>query len=92
MGYESWKCEKERERIMAKIINAIFEDGVFKPTQNVEVKEHEKVAIKIVSLDEWQARFNRIIEKIHQKAGQYHYGEIESDISEAMKNLSHYHF
>ncbi len=66
---------------MSNIIDAIFENGVFKPLQKVEVKEHEKVAIKIISLDEWQRRFNRIIEKIHKKAAQYTSEEIESDIS-----------
>lgn len=70
---------------MSKVINAIFEKGVFKPLQDVDVKEHEKVAIKIISLDEWQSRFNRIIEKIHKKAAQYTSEEIESDISNAIK-------
>lgn len=70
---------------MSKVIDAIFENGVFKPLQGVEVKEHEKVAIKIISLDEWQNRFNRIIEKIHKKAAQYTSEEIESDISDAIR-------
>lgn len=70
---------------MSKVIDAIFENGVFKPLQHVDVKEHEKVAIKIVSLDEWQNRFSRIIEKIHEKAAQYTPEEIESDISSAIK-------
>lgn len=72
---------------MSKVIEAVFEDGVFKPLQNVEVKEHEKVAIKIISLDEWQARFNRIIEKIHKKTVKYSSEEIESDIAEAIKEV-----
>ena len=70
---------------MSKVIDAIFENGVFKPLQHVEVKEHERVAIKIISLDEWQNRFNRIIEKIHEKAAQYTPEEIESDISRAIR-------
>jgi predicted DNA-binding antitoxin AbrB/MazE fold protein len=72
---------------MSKVIDAVFENGVFKPLQDVEVKEHEKVAIKIISLDEWQRRFNRIIEKIHKKAAQYTSEEIESDISDAIKEV-----
>jgi predicted DNA-binding antitoxin AbrB/MazE fold protein len=72
---------------MSKIIDAIFENGVFKPLQNVDVKEHEKVAIKIISLDEWQSRFNRIIKKIHKKAAQYTSEEIESNISNAIKEV-----
>lgn len=70
---------------MSKVIDAIFENGVFKPLQDVDVKEQEKVAIKIISLDEWQSRFNRIIEKIHKKSAQYTSQEIESDISNAIK-------
>lgn len=70
---------------MTKIISAIFENGVFKPLQEVDVKEHEKVEIKIFSRDEWQNRFNRIIEKIHKKASKYTSVEIEADIAQAIK-------
>jgi predicted DNA-binding antitoxin AbrB/MazE fold protein len=72
---------------MPKVIDAVYENGVFKPLEDVEVKEHEKVAIKIISLDEWQNRFNRIIEKIHKKAAQYSSEEIEHDISQAIKEV-----
>jgi len=72
---------------MSKVIDAVFENGVFKPLEAVEVKEHEKVAIKIVSLDEWQNRFNRIIDKIHKKAAQYTSEEIENDIPRATKEV-----
>lgn len=72
---------------MSRVIDAVFENGVFKPLQDVEVREHEKVAIKIVSLDEWQNRFNKIIEKIHKKAAQYTPEEIEADISYAIKEV-----
>ena len=72
---------------MSKIIDAIFEDGVFKPIQTVEVKEHEKVSLKIISVDEWQARFNRIIEKIQKKSVRYSSQEIESDISQAITEI-----
>ena len=72
---------------MSKVINAVFENGVFKPLQHVEVKEHEKVAIKIISLEEWQHRFDRIIERIHEKAVQYTPEEIESDITHTVKEV-----
>lgn len=72
---------------MSKVIDAVFEEGVFKPLQDIDVKEHEKVSIKIISLDEWQNRFNRIIEKIHKKAAQYAPEEIESDIAQAIKEV-----
>lgn len=72
---------------MPKVIDAVYENGVFKPLGDVEVKEHEKVAIKVVSLDEWQNRFNRIIAKIRKKAAQYSSEEIEQDISQAIKEV-----
>ena len=32
---------------MSKVITAIFENGVFKPLEKVDVKEHQRVEIKI---------------------------------------------
>jgi predicted DNA-binding antitoxin AbrB/MazE fold protein len=72
---------------MTEIINAIFENGVFKPLEKVEMKDHEKVIIKIHSLDQWQSRFDRVIEKIHKKAQQYTPEEIATDIYQAIKEV-----
>lgn len=72
---------------MSQVINAIFEDGVFKPLQEVQIKEHEKVEIKIISLDKWQDRFNHIIEKMHKKAVQYTSEEIDADIARTIKEV-----
>jgi predicted DNA-binding antitoxin AbrB/MazE fold protein len=72
---------------MERLINAVFENGVFRPTQDVQVREHEKVTIKIVSHDDWQRRFDCIIEKIHQKAAHFSADEIEADIVTAIKKV-----
>jgi len=72
---------------MAEVINAIFENGVFKPLEKIEMKEHEKVTIKILSLDQWESRFDHVIEKIHKKAKQYTPEGIETDISQAIKEV-----
>ena len=48
------------------------------------------MTIKILSLDQWQTRFNRIIEKIHKRSNQYTPDtpeEIETDISQAIKEV-----
>ena len=34
---------------MTKVINAIFEDGVIKPLEKVDIKEHEKIRIIITN-------------------------------------------
>ena len=72
---------------MAEVINAVFVNGVFKPLDKIEMKENEKVTIKILSLDQWQSRFNRVIEKIQKRANQYTPEEIEIDISQAIKEV-----
>ena len=79
--------QKGWEKTMSKVIDAIYENGVFKPLEKVDIKEHEKVEIKIVSRDDWQLRFDRIIGKIHQKASQFSPEEIEADIAGAMKEV-----
>jgi len=72
---------------MSKVIDAVYENGVFKPLEEVEIKEHERVAIKVISLNEWQKRFNSIIEKIHKRTTQYSPEEIETDIAQAIKEV-----
>ncbi|MGR3177662.1 MAG: antitoxin family protein, partial [Candidatus Anammoxibacter sp.] len=34
-------------------IKAIFENGVFKPLQKIDLNEHEKVEIRVLANDEW---------------------------------------
>ena len=72
---------------MAEVIHAVFENGVFKLLEKIEMKENEKVTIKILSLDQWQSRFNRVIEKIQKRANQYTPEEIEIDIFQAIKEV-----
>ncbi len=50
----------------------------------MQLKEHEKVEIKILSHDEWEKRFNLVMEKIHERAKNYSLEEIESDITTAI--------
>lgn len=70
---------------MSKVITAIFENGVLKPLQDVQLKEHETVEIKILAHDEWEKRFNLVMEKIHKRAEHYSPEEIESDIATSIK-------
>lgn len=72
---------------MSQLINAIYENGVFKPLEKVKVKEHEKVEIKILSRDEWQMRFDRIVKKIHKKTSSFSAEEIETEIAAAVKEV-----
>jgi predicted DNA-binding antitoxin AbrB/MazE fold protein len=70
---------------MSKVVNAVFENGVLKPLQKIDLKEHEQVELKILSHDEWQKRFDTVIRKIHARSSQYTSEEIESDIAHAVR-------
>jgi len=72
---------------MFRTIEAIYEDGVFKPLEKIDVKEHERVEIRILSRDEWQKRFNNLLKKIHKKTAQYPSEEIETDIARAIEEV-----
>ena len=72
---------------MPEIINAVFENGVFKPLQKIRVKEHQRVTLKVIPDDDWEKRFNRIIKKIHHKTATYTSDEIESDIYRAIQEV-----
>jgi predicted DNA-binding antitoxin AbrB/MazE fold protein len=72
---------------MAKVIEAVFEDGVFKPTQKIRLKDKQRVQIKILSDDDWQKRFDRVIKSIHKKTALFTPEEIEKDIEEAIKEV-----
>jgi len=50
--------------MMTEVINAVFKNSVFRSLEKIEMREYEKVIIKILSLDQWQTGFNRVIEKI----------------------------
>lgn len=70
---------------MSQVIEAVFENGVFRPLQPVEITDREVVSIKILSSGEWQSRFARVIEKIHKNTAQYRAEEIEADVLSAVK-------
>ncbi|HRR42632.1 MAG TPA: antitoxin family protein [Syntrophales bacterium] len=72
---------------MSQIIEAVFENGVFRPLQPVQMADREIVSIKVMPLDEWQSRFARVIERIHKNTAQYSAEEIETDILSAVKEV-----
>lgn len=72
---------------MSQTINAIFENGVFKPTQKIRLKDKQKVQIQILSEDDWQKRFDRALKSIRSKAAKFSPEEIEADIEEAIREV-----
>ena len=40
---------------MSKTVEAIFENGVFKPLEKIHIKEHEKVTLILPGANEYQS-------------------------------------
>jgi predicted DNA-binding antitoxin AbrB/MazE fold protein len=72
---------------MSKVIDAVYENGVFQPLEEVDIKEHTRVEIKIISRDELRTRFRGIIERIQNKTSTFSPDDIEADIAQAVKEV-----
>jgi predicted DNA-binding antitoxin AbrB/MazE fold protein len=43
---------KERRYSMSKVISAIYEDGIFKPLEDIHLPDHQRVRLEITSEEE----------------------------------------
>ena len=71
--------------MQAKQIAVIYENGVFKPLEEVDVKEHEKLIVTLYSDVQWQKEVSALFKKIHKRTRNFSLKEIETDISEARR-------
>ena len=72
---------------MPKTINAIYEDGVFKPLEPISLVEHERVKLD-VNLDErLRKQLKELTEVVYKRTDKYSSEEIESNITEASKEV-----
>ncbi|MBI5376408.1 MAG: antitoxin family protein [Candidatus Schekmanbacteria bacterium] len=72
---------------MLKVIDAVYENGVFKPTKKINLKNKKQVQLQIISEDDWLKNFDRILRAIHSKTSKFSPEEIEADIEEAIKEV-----
>ncbi|MBI5635118.1 MAG: antitoxin family protein [Nitrospirae bacterium] len=72
---------------MSKVIEAVYENGVFRPAKKIRMKEKQKVQIQILSRDDWQMRFDKALRSIRSKAARFTEEEIQADIEEAIKEV-----
>lgn len=72
---------------MSRIITAIFENGVFKPIRKMRLKDKQQVQIQILSDEDWQRKFDRVLKSIRSKTAKFPPEEIEADIEEAIKEV-----
>jgi len=72
---------------MPKTINAIYENGVFKPLEPVSLKEHEKVKLDINLDERLRNQFKKLTESIYKRTDRYSSEEIEANITEAVREV-----
>ena len=70
---------------MQKIIEAVYENGVFKPKKKLPIPEHSRIRLAIVSEDEWAGEFKALLKKVHSRTKKFPSKEIERDITFASK-------
>jgi predicted DNA-binding antitoxin AbrB/MazE fold protein len=68
-------------------IQAIFEDGVLKPTEKLDLREHERVRLIITEEAEWQRQFAALLEQVYARTDQVSAEELEADISAAAQEV-----
>lgn len=71
--------------MQTKQIAVVYENGVFKPLEEVNIKEHEKLTVTIYSDVQWQKEVTSLFKKIHKRTKNFSPKEIEADISKARR-------
>ena len=64
-------------------IQATFEKGVLKPSEDLGLQEHERVRLIVTSEAEWQRKFAALLEQVQSKTDRFTADEIEADVSAA---------
>jgi len=72
---------------MAKTINAIYENGVFKPLEPISLKEHERVTLDINLEECLRKQLKKLTEKLYKRSDKYSSKEIEANITEAFREI-----
>lgn len=72
---------------MSKTINAVYEDGVFKPLEPVSLNEHERVKLDINLDGHLRKQLRTLTESIYKRTDKYSSEEIEANITEAYKEV-----
>ena len=72
---------------MSKVIDAVFEDGVFKPVKKLRLKDKKQVKIQILNDEDWQIKFDRVLKAIRAKTAGFPTAEIEADVEKAVNEV-----
>ena len=73
--------EGEALTMEVRSVQAVFEDGVLRPSEDLGLQEHERVRLIVTSEAEWQRKFAALLEQVQSKTDRYAADEIEADIT-----------
>ena len=64
-------------------VQAVFEDGVLRPVEDLGLQEHERVRLIVTSEAEWQQKFAALLDRVQSKTDAFAPDEIEAEITAA---------
>lgn len=70
---------------MPKTIEAIYEEGVFKPLDQVPLPEHSRISLTLSPSKDWAEKFRQLLNKVHQRTKDIPPKTIERDITLASR-------
>jgi predicted DNA-binding antitoxin AbrB/MazE fold protein len=66
---------------MSRVIRAIFENGILRPLETLDLPERSEVELAIQAPDHWASEFTEFLARIHAKTFRFSSEEIEADIT-----------
>jgi predicted DNA-binding antitoxin AbrB/MazE fold protein len=70
---------------MNRVIRAIFENGVLRPLEPLDLPERSEVELAIQAPDQWAKEFREFLARVHSGTDRFSSDEIESDITVASR-------
>jgi predicted DNA-binding antitoxin AbrB/MazE fold protein len=64
-------------------VQAVIEDGVLRPSEDLGLQEHERVRLIVTSEAEWERQFAALLAQVQSKTDRFAADEIEADITAA---------
>ena len=70
---------------MTWVIRAIFENGVLRPLEPLDLPDRSEVELAIQAPHHWAKEFREFLARIHAKTRRFSNDEIEADITAASR-------
>jgi len=72
---------------MAEVIEVVYTKGVLKPLTQVKFKENQRLKVRVIVNQDWQRRFDAVLEEIRARMRKCRPEEIERDIKAAIREV-----